>query len=106
MHYVQGMSELVAPIYYVFSHSSESDQAESDTFWAFSTLMGEIGDFYVQDSDGSLLEHSESISFDPERGSRTGLGATLKRFARQLYWLDAELAYELHKKKEVQPYVS
>lgn len=130
VHYVQGMSELVAPLYYVFAHSKEVEdiaQAEADTFWAFSTLMGEIGEFYVQDSDGVL---GDPVRNDPSHangnggddsdddddtplamrktghsrgGSRTGLGATIRRFSQELHWLDSELAYSLHRRKEIQP---
>jgi hypothetical protein len=114
VHYVQGMSELVAPLYYVFSHSDQASHAEADTFWAFSNLMSEFGDFYVQDSDGSMLEqqhhqhrkNANNLSVDtllPAGESRTGLGATLKRYARQLHWIDKDLAFDLHRQKEVQP---
>jgi hypothetical protein len=114
VHYVQGMSELVAPLYYVFSHSDQASDAEADTFWAFSNLMSEFGDFYVQDSDGSMHEQEQrqsrrnanNLSVDtllPAGESRTGLGATLKRYARQLHWIDKDLAFDLHRQKEVQP---
>lgn len=124
VHYVQGMSELVAPLYYTFAQratgstvASPSDpqngDAEADAFWAFTTLMAEIGDFYVQDSDGSMQEQVQpaaqsgcSLSISTSSGalgSRTGLGATLRRYARQLHWLDAELAWALHRKMEIQP---
>lgn len=100
VHYVQGMSELIAPLYYVFSQSSEKEDAEADTFWAFSFVMGEIGDFYVQDSDGSF---SESHNADATTVGVAGLGAALRQFAKELHWIDSELAYNLHTEKEIQP---
>ena len=116
VHYVQGMSELVAPLYYIFAQRAtisqsitgasepQEEHAEADAFWAFSTLMSEIGDFYVQDSDGSMQNQDHlSVDTNGNAGSRTGLGATLRRYARQLHWLDGELAYTLHRKMEVQP---
>ena len=100
VHYVQGMSELIAPLYYVFSQSSEKENAEADTFWAFSFIMGEIGDFYVQDSDGSF---SESHTADATTIGVAGLGAALRQFAKELHWIDSELAFNLHTQKEIQP---
>ncbi|KAL7008937.1 hypothetical protein EMMF5_001684 [Cystobasidiomycetes sp. EMM_F5] len=119
VHYVQGMSELAAPLYYVFAHSpsipsdsssqsQEAMYAEEDTFWAFSSLMAEFGDFFVQDSDGALLQLPDTSwnNTSSQTGqSRTGLGATLRAYAQELHWLDAELAYSLHRQKEIQPYV-
>lgn len=107
VHYVQGMSELVAPIYYVFAHdtargNNEAMHAEADTFWAFSTLMSEFGDFYLQDSDGPM-QSAPDLSVNTSAESSTGLGPTLRRFAKQLHWLDSELAYELHTVRQVQP---
>lgn len=101
VHYVQGMSELIAPLYYVFSQSTEKEDAEADTFWAFSFLMGEIGDFYVQDSDGSF---GQNTSADATTLGLAGLGAALRQFAKELHWIDSELAYNLHTQKEIQPY--
>lgn len=100
VHYVQGMSELIAPLYYVFAQSSEREHAEADTFWAFSFLMGEIGDFYVQDSDGSF---GESHNADAATVGVAGLGAALRQFAKELHWIDSQLAYNLHTQMEIQP---
>lgn len=102
VHYVQGMSELIAPLYYVFAQSSEKQHAEADAFWAFSKLMGEIGDFYVQDSDGTFGELAASNELSGMAGI-AGLGAALRQFAKELHWIDAELAYNLHTEKEIQP---
>jgi hypothetical protein len=93
--------------------------------------MGVFGDFYVQDSDGHFNESVVDVSLNglsPQsspirhlrvsvqispsarsdaseggKGSTTGLGSTLRRFARQLHWLDGELAHNLHRRKEIQP---
>ena len=53
--YVQGMNEIIGPIYYVFSHDDKSQQfaghAEADTFWCFTELMSEIRDLYNSQMD-------------------------------------------------------
>ena len=43
--YVQGMNEVVAPIYFVFLNDSDrnsSIHAEADTFWCFTNLLSEV----------------------------------------------------------------
>ena len=43
--YVQGMSDLLAPFFYVFATDPDVSfaEAEADTFFCFSTLMSECG---------------------------------------------------------------
>ncbi|KAL5483710.1 hypothetical protein EMCRGX_G020117 [Ephydatia muelleri] len=52
--YVQGMNEILGPIYYVFSsHPDPAWQkyAEADTFFCFASLMTEIGDSFTRSLD-------------------------------------------------------
>jgi len=52
--YVQGMNELVAPIYYTFANDPRIDWAESaeaDAFFCFTNLMSEIRDNFCKSLD-------------------------------------------------------
>lgn len=52
--YVQGMNEIIGPIYYVFaSNESHAEYAEADCFWCFTALMSEIRDFFIKSLDES-----------------------------------------------------
>ena len=49
--YVQGMNELLAPLYYTFSTDVDEDaceHAEADAFWCFIELMTEFRDNYCK----------------------------------------------------------
>lgn len=52
--YVQGMNEIIGPIYYVFaSVEDHAEFAEADCFWCFTALMSEIRDFFIKSLDES-----------------------------------------------------
>lgn len=54
--YVQGMNELLAPIYYCFSNDPNpafAEHAEGDAFWCFTNLMAEVKDSFVRSLDQS-----------------------------------------------------
>jgi hypothetical protein len=54
--YVQGMNEIIGPIYYVFAQHPDpkwKEHAEADTFFCFSNLMVEIGDHFTKTLDRS-----------------------------------------------------
>ncbi|XP_064395338.1 TBC1 domain family member 13-like [Halichondria panicea] len=54
--YVQGMNEIIGPIYYVFAQHPDSkwrEHAEADTFFCFTTLMTEIGALFTKKLDAS-----------------------------------------------------
>jgi len=56
--YVQGMNEIVGPIYYVFATDTNDDfskHAEPDAFFCFTNLMGEIKDSFVKNLDQSKV---------------------------------------------------
>ncbi|XP_074655059.1 TBC1 domain family member 13-like isoform X1 [Tubulanus polymorphus] len=54
--YVQGMNEILGPIYYVFATDPCEDNkahAEADAFFCFTNLMGEIRDNFIKSLDDS-----------------------------------------------------
>ena len=54
--YVQGMNELIGPIYYVFASDPREDwraNAEADCFFCFTNLMSDIRDFFIKTLDES-----------------------------------------------------
>jgi hypothetical protein len=56
VRYVQGMNEILAPIYYCFcsdQHPEFSPYAEADSFYCFTSLMSEIRDNFVKTMDKS-----------------------------------------------------
>jgi len=54
--YVQGMNEIIGPIYYVLASDSDTewrDHAEADCFFCFTNLMSDIRDFFIKTLDDS-----------------------------------------------------
>ena len=55
--YVQGMNEIISPIYYCYSFDKlyiENDcNIEADTFWSFYNLMDKIKYVFIREEDGS-----------------------------------------------------
>lgn len=54
--YVQGMNEIVGPLYYTFATDPDSEwkeHAEADTFFCFTNLMAEIRDNFIKSLDDS-----------------------------------------------------
>ena len=51
--YVQGMNEIIAPIYYCYSldKTCELENIEADTFWSFSALMEDIKKYFMNIND-------------------------------------------------------
>ncbi|XP_012940740.1 TBC1 domain family member 13 [Aplysia californica] len=52
--YVQGMNEILGPIYYTFATDPDQgyrESAEADSFFCFTCLMGEIRDFFIKTLD-------------------------------------------------------
>ncbi|XP_027237861.1 TBC1 domain family member 13 [Penaeus vannamei] len=76
--YVQGMNEIIGPIYYTFASDPNEafrEMAEADCFWCFISLMGEIRDFFIR-----TLDESES-----------GIGAMMNRLMANLRQHDHQL---------------
>ncbi|KAI9276021.1 rab-GTPase-TBC domain-containing protein [Sporodiniella umbellata] len=93
--YVQGMNELLAPIYYVFAAKMAEDDlesqayAEADAFFVFTTLMSDVRDHFVRslDLDASM-----------------GINATMWRMNQRLAWFDYTLYRDLSKKDVKEQY--
>lgn len=78
INYVQGMNEILAPIYYCFSINKDDKYftcVEADTYTCFSLLMSEIKENYTKIKDCSLL----------------GFKTKLKLFERMLIKIDPRL---------------
>lgn len=76
--YVQGMNEIIGPIYYVFAQNPDTawkEHAEADTFFCFTALMAEIGDMFTKKLDRS----------------QAGIGGIMSRLMKLLEKEDAEL---------------
>ncbi|RUS14214.1 rab-GTPase-TBC domain-containing protein, partial [Jimgerdemannia flammicorona] len=88
--YVQGMNELLGPIYHLFARDTSAPDtqahAEADSFFAFTHLMSDVRDHFVR-----------SLDDDPH----TGINASMARMARRLRWCDEELWQDLAEVKEV-----
>ncbi|XP_046386543.1 TBC1 domain family member 13 isoform X2 [Ischnura elegans] len=77
--YVQGMNEIIGPIYYTFARDPDlswREHAEADCFFCFTNLMGEIRDFFIK----SLDEAECGIS-----GMMGKLGDTLRANDHQVW---------------------
>ena len=54
VNYVQGMNEILAPIYYCYvigETGESSDSIEADAFWSFSILMDGIKEMFIKEKD-------------------------------------------------------
>ncbi|XP_075162206.1 TBC1 domain family member 13 [Haematobia irritans] len=66
--YVQGMNEIVGPIYYVMASDPDiefREHAEADCFYCFTALMAEIRDFFIKtldDSEGGIKNMMKRLS--------------------------------------------
>ncbi|TPP60650.1 TBC1 domain family member 13 [Fasciola gigantica] len=57
--YVQGMNELIAPIYFVFATDPNEQcrqYAEADTFYCFNNLMTEVHPNFIRNLDGGQVQ--------------------------------------------------
>ena len=79
--YVQGMNEIIAPIYYVFSFDktygveASVENIEADVFWTFNSLMEQIKNNF----------NSEKNQDD------TGIGGKVQKFKKMLQIMDLKL---------------
>ncbi|XP_071713410.1 uncharacterized protein [Rutidosis leptorrhynchoides] len=65
IRYVQGMNEILAPLFYVFKNDPDEDyvaNAEADTFFCFVELLSGFRDNFVQQLDNSLVGIRSTIS--------------------------------------------
>ncbi|CAG0889196.1 unnamed protein product [Darwinula stevensoni] len=87
--YVQGMNEIMGPIYYTLASDPDRDwreHAESDSFFCFTNLMAEIRDFFIKTLDDSA----------------SGIHGLMSKIERTLESLDRTLWEKLNK-QEIRP---
>ncbi|KAK2714332.1 hypothetical protein QYM36_008784 [Artemia franciscana] len=87
--YVQGMNEIIGPIYYAFATDPNlqwREHAEADSFFCFTLLMSEIRDFFIKTLDGSS----------------SGIGQMMEQLMKLLFRFDSETHYKLQK-LEIRP---
>lgn len=91
--YVQGMNEIIGPLYYVFSNDTKNElfigHSEADTFWCFTELMSEIRDMY-----NSQLDSDRS----------TGVVAMMTKLTNLLASEDSELYHRLLHLQGIRPH--
>ncbi|KAK9915756.1 hypothetical protein WJX75_003726 [Coccomyxa subellipsoidea] len=90
LRYVQGMNELLAPLYYHFRCDCDKDaasHAEPDAFFCFMDIISEFRDNFCQQLDNSEV----------------GIRAMLSRLSSLLNHVDPELWYHLTHKNKVNP---
>ncbi|XP_060574145.1 TBC1 domain family member 13-like, partial [Ruditapes philippinarum] len=87
--YIQGMNEILGPIYYTFASDSDKDCkefAEADSFFCFTTLMSEIRDNFIKTLDDS----------------QCGIGNLMNQLMTTLKETDSTLWYKL-KEQDLKP---
>ncbi|CAO4386179.1 hypothetical protein L5515_018480 [Caenorhabditis briggsae] len=105
VQYVQGMNELVAPIYYVFANDTDEEwaaYAEADTFFCFQQLMSEVKDNFIKTLDDSICGIESSMSafhnmistFDPELHKHLTSTLEIKPQFYAFRWLSLLLSQE------------
>uniref|UniRef100_A0A7N0TSW1 Rab-GAP TBC domain-containing protein n=1 Tax=Kalanchoe fedtschenkoi TaxID=63787 RepID=A0A7N0TSW1_KALFE len=90
IRYVQGMNEVLAPIFYVFSNDPDlenSESAEADTFFCFVELLSGFRDLFCQKLDNSVV----------------GIRSTITRLSELLKEHDEELWRHLEITTKVNP---
>ena len=91
--HVQGMNEIIAPIYYIFSFDktygveTNIDYIEADTFWTFNSLMNQIKDNFNHEKDNEKM----------------GITTRIKKLKKMLQILDLQL-FEHFEKFKVEYY--
>ena len=81
--YVQGMNEIIGPIYYVLASDSSGEwrtHAEADCFFCFTHLMSDIRDFFIKTLDDSS----------------TGIQAMMVRLQNRIEQVDSDIANQLN----------
>lgn len=90
MRYVQGMNEVLAPLFYVFRNDPDEENAasaEADTFFCFVELLSGFRDHFCQQLDNSVV----------------GIRATITRLSLLLKEHDEELWRHLEVTTKVNP---
>ncbi|XP_027939139.1 TBC1 domain family member 13-like isoform X1 [Vigna unguiculata] len=90
IRYVQGMNEVLAPLFYVFKNDPDEENAafaEADTFFCFVELLSGFQDNFCQQLDNSIV----------------GIRSTITRLSQLLKEHDEELWRHLEVTTEVNP---
>uniref|UniRef100_A0A6M2EXL2 Rab-GAP TBC domain-containing protein n=1 Tax=Populus davidiana TaxID=266767 RepID=A0A6M2EXL2_9ROSI len=90
IRYVQGMNEILAPLFYVFKNDPDEEMeacAEADTFFCFVELLSGFRDLFCQQLDNSVV----------------GIRSTIARLSRLLKEHDEELWRHLEVTTKVNP---
>uniref|UniRef100_A0A7E4W6M4 TBC1 domain family member 13 n=1 Tax=Panagrellus redivivus TaxID=6233 RepID=A0A7E4W6M4_PANRE len=88
--YVQGMNELIGPIYYVFATDPDrewAEHAEADTFYCFQHLMSEVKDNFIKKLDKS----------------NCGIEIVINKFHERLAVQDPALYHHIAETQQIQP---
>ncbi|KAL0134443.1 hypothetical protein PUN28_001315 [Cardiocondyla obscurior] len=91
--YVQGMNEIVGPIYHAFACDPDPTwrkHAEADTFFCFTNLMAEIRDFFIK-----TLDEAEF-----------GINSMMSKLTNQVRVNDSEIWLRLHQQELCPQYYS
>lgn len=91
--YVQGMNEIVGPIYHAFACDPDltwRKHAEADTFFCFTNLMAEIRDFFIK-----TLDEAEF-----------GINSMMSKLTNQVRANDPEIWLRLHQQELCPQYYS
>ncbi|XP_011868245.1 PREDICTED: TBC1 domain family member 13 isoform X3 [Vollenhovia emeryi] len=91
--YVQGMNEIVGPIYHAFACDPDPTwrkHAEADTFFCFTNLMAEIRDFFIK-----TLDEAEF-----------GINSMMSKLTNQVRANDPEIWLRLHQQELCPQYYS
>lgn len=87
--YIQGMNEILGPIYFTFASDSDKDckeNAEADCFFCFTNLMSEIRDNFIKTLDDT----------------QCGIGSLMNQLMSTLKETDSTLWYKL-KEQDLKP---
>ncbi|KMZ58747.1 TBC1 domain family member [Zostera marina] len=90
LRYVQGMNEVLAPLFYVFRNDPDNNisiHAEADSFFCFVELLSEFRDNFCQQLDNSVV----------------GIRSTISRLSQLLKRHDEELWRHLEVTTQVNP---
>ncbi|GFH21846.1 RabGAP/TBC protein [Haematococcus lacustris] len=88
--YIQGMNELIAPLYFLFKHDPDPQArqyAEADAFWCFMELISEFRDHFCAQLDNA----------------QTGIKATIRRLMTVLQACDYKLWQHIEVTCKVDP---
>ncbi|KAJ3037513.1 hypothetical protein HDV00_001626 [Rhizophlyctis rosea] len=122
--YIQGMNEILAPLYYVLANDTDDSaraHAEADSFFAFSVLMGEFRDHFIRSLDNvqphppSRQTSAASLEFDGrpsapnrknsiaeqamEQAGGNGVGSSMARLMKRLKKRDLEVWKDMQRKQ-------